>query len=316
MSPTGEPRIAVVCGGTSAEAEVSRSSGQGVAEALAKRFADVKVIEFDAKVGEALLDAKVDVVYPVLHGPPGEDGTFQGYLEIVGLPYVGCAVQASACAMDKTVAKRIFQATGLRVAPDVVVSRSQGTEAATRQALEGLGESVVVKPSAQGSALGVRLATGATEIDAALQEAFKLDGRVLVEKRIEGREITCGLLERDGLEVLPVVEVRTPENTWYDFEHRYAPGKSEHLIPAPLPEDQYKRVQEMAKAAFIALGCRDLSRVDFVVPESGEPVILEVNTLPGMTPTSLYPDSANSYGVPFEDLVEHLIRRALSRKSS
>jgi D-alanine-D-alanine ligase len=315
MAQRAQPRIAVVCGGPSAETEVSRVSGRGVAEALADTYADVVVFELDQDIAAALKAAEVDVVFPVLHGPPGEDGTFQGLLEIVGLPYVGSGVQASACGMDKIVSKQIFRAYGIPVARDLIVHRREGEAAAARKAAGALGSRVVVKPARQGSALGVLFGNDEDEIEQAVGEAFSYDERVLIEERVEGKEITVGILERDGIEALPVIEVRTPAGTWYDHEHRYTPGLSEHVIPAPLPEDQYRRTQELARMAHESLGCRDLCRVDFVVPQRGEPVVLEVNTLPGMTPTSLYPDAARAVGLSFAALAAHLIERALARST-
>jgi D-alanine-D-alanine ligase len=313
MGLPGNPRIAVVCGGPSAEAEVSRMSGRGVADALRSTYSNVVLLELDTSIGEALRDGGVEVVFPVLHGPPGEDGTFQGFLEILGLPYVGSAVHASACAMDKILAKHLFRNAGLPVARDTIIQRQVGASLAAKQVWETFGSQVVVKPSRQGSALGVRFPRELSEFEAALEEAFSYDERVLVEERVEGREITVGILERNGIEALPVLEVRTPSGSWYDFEHRYTQGLSEHIIPAPLPAAQYDRTQELARQAHAALGCRDLSRVDFVVPENEEPVILEVNTLPGMTPTSLYPDAARASGLSFEALVAFLIERVRLR---
>lgn len=309
-------RVAVVCGGPSAEAEVSRVSGQGVASALRSTYANVALVELDGQVGEALRDNRADVVFPVLHGPPGEDGTFQGFLEILGLPYVGSGVHASACAMDKIVAKSLFQLAGLPVAPDLIARRADGARQIAGAVRERLGSNVVVKPSRQGSALGVRFAREPGALEAALAEAFRYDERVLVEACVDGREITVGIIERDEVEALPVLEVRTPAGSWYDYEHRYTPGLSEHLVPAPLPVEQYERVQELARRAHAAIGCRDLSRVDFVVPEDGEPCVLEVNTLPGMTPTSLYPDAARAAGLSFEALVATLVERACSRRAA
>ncbi len=308
------PSIAVVCGGSGAEAEVSRSSGRCVAEALRARYANVTVLEPEATVGQGLHALGVDVVFPILHGPPGEDGTFQGFLEIAGLPYVGSGVLASACAMNKAVAKTIFRACGLPVAADLVVRRTEGTAEASRRMGEALGTAVVVKPASLGSAVGVLFADDPSSLEKALDEAFGYDALVLVEERIEGREITVGLLERaERLDVLPVIEIRTPPGSWYDYEHRYTQGLSEHVIPAPLPEPLYRRTQELARLAHESLGCRDLSRVDLIVPERADPVLLEVNTLPGMTPTSLYPDAARAAGMSFEDLVAHLVERAFSR---
>lgn len=306
-------RVAVVSGGPSAEAEVSRSSGRGVAAALCARFAHVIALELDAGIADALRRHAIDVVFPALHGPPGEDGTFQGLLEMMRIPYVGSGVHASAYAMDKIIAKHCFRLAGLPVARDLVVRRGEGTRSAARRVLETLGADVVVKPARQGSALGIRFAAGGRELEAALEGAFAYDDGVLVEERIAGREVTVALLERDGVEALPAIEVRTPVGAWYDYEHRYTPGASEHVIPAGIADGQYRRVREVARHAHEALGCRDLSRADFVVPAAGEPVLLEVNTLPGMTPTSLYPDAARAAGISFEALAAHLVGRALAR---
>ena len=313
MSRKQNPIIAVVCGGQSAEAEVSRVSGRGVANALCATYSNVATFELNQEIGEGLKKAGADVVFPILHGPPGEDGTLQGLLEILGFSYVGSGVLASACAMDKVVAKQIFRAYGLPVARDVIVHRHEGKSTATRRVDEVLGQDVIVKPASQGSAVGVSFAKDRRELEAALDRAFGYDERVLVEERIAGREITVAILERNGIEALPVIEIRTPPGSWYDYEHRYTPGLSEHIIPAALPDAQSHRIQEIAKMAHMALGCRDLSRVDFVVPAKGEPIVLEVNTLPGMTPTSLYPDAARAAGLSFEALVVHLIERAWSR---
>ena len=315
MTRKDKPSIAVVCGGPSAEAEVSRVSAKGVADALRATYSKVEMFELKPSVGEALNKAAIDVVFPVLHGPPGEDGTFQGYLEILGVPYVGSGVLSSACAMDKVVAKQIFRAYGLPVARDVIVHRDEGKTVAARRIHEVLGQDVIVKPSSQGSAVGISFARDRQELEAALDRAFGYDERVLVEERITGKEITVAILERNGIEALPVIEIRTPAGSWYDYEHRYTPGLSEHIVPAPLPKGQYERTQEVAKAAFQSLGCRDFARVDFVVPERGEPVLLEVNTIPGMTPTSLYPDAARAAGISFEAFVAHLAERAFSRKA-
>ncbi len=314
MSERERPIVGVVSGGAGAEAEVSRSSGRCVADALRATFANVVVVEPDSSVAESLRSAAVEVVFPVLHGPPGEDGTFQGLLEMLGFPYVGSGVLASACAMNKAIAKMIFRSHGLPVADDLVVRREEGATEAARRVTEHLRSSVVVKPLSQGSAVGVLFAEDVQSLEKAIDQAFGYDREVLVEERIEGREITVGILERDeGLEVHPVIEVRTPPGSWYDYEHRYTDGLSEHVIPAPLPEPQYRRTQELGRLAHEALGCRDLSRVDLIVPDGGDPVLLEVNTLPGMTPTSLYPDGACAAGLSFEALVAHLVDRAASR---
>ena len=314
MDQSSDAIVAVVCGGTSAEAEVSRRSARGVADALRASFPQTLILELDGDIFDQLALNRVDVVFPVLHGPPGEDGTFQGFLETIGIPYVGSGVAASARAMDKIVAKHLFRDAGLPVARDAVVRRGPVRIDVVDGLFERLGPRVVVKPARQGSSLGVGFASDPATLEQALEAAFAFDDRVLVEERIHGKEVTVGLVDRFGLVAMPAIEIRTPPGSWYDFEHRYTRGLSEHVIPAEIAESQYRRVREIARKAHLALGCRDLSRVDFVVPPGGDPVLLEVNTLPGMTPTSLYPDAARASGIDFETLIAHLVQRALDRR--
>jgi D-alanine-D-alanine ligase len=304
--------VAVVCGGPAAEREVSLTSGREVANALRKSFEDVSVHEPDLHLAEELLGGSIDVVFPALHGPLGEDGSIQGMLEVAGVPYVGSGVAASACAMDKVIAKQLFRAAGLPLAKEVVVERATASNA-TQRVREQLPGRIAIKPASQGSAVGVAFAESDDDLEAALDEAFRFDERVLIEEYVTGSEITVGILEAPEPAPFPVIDIRTPGDSWYDFEHRYGVGLSEHVIPAPLPHDVYARVQELAVAAHVTLGCRDLSRVDFLVEPGGRIVLLEVNTLPGMTPTSLYPDGAQAAGISFAQLVERLVRRALER---
>lgn len=311
---TEKLKIAILCGGDSAEAEVSRVSASGVRDALAEAFADITLLELDRSLHRSLADFAPDVVFPVLHGPPGEDGTLQGFLEIMGYPYVGSDVHASSRAMNKITAKLIFAQHGLPLARQQIVVRDSGTEAAVRDIEAGLGHSVVVKPATQGSALGVTPVANASELHSALETAFGFDPTVLIEERINGREITVGVLDTDsGPAAFPVIEITTPENSWYDYEHRYTRGLSDHVMPAPLPAAQTERLQQIAIAAHRALGCRDLSRADFIVADDDTEILLEVNTLPGMTPTSLYPDGARGYGLSFPALCRHLVERAARR---
>ena len=308
-----ELRIAVLNGGDSAEAEVSRSSARGVIAALRENFGQVTGLELDADIARSLAEWKPDLVFPILHGPPGEDGTLQGFLEILGYPYVGSDVHSSAFAMDKIVAKDIFRTAGLPVAGQYVVTRGSDIARAAEAIVQTLGESVVVKPACQGSAIGVTLVTSANGLPEALTSAFEYDPRLLVEELITGREITVGVIDTDkGTEPFPVIEVTTPEDSWYDFDHRYTAGWSEHLMPADLPDERAVALSDCAVAAHLSLGCRDLSRADFIVTED-EIYLLEVNTLPGMTPTSLYPDGARGYGLEFPELVKHLVERAAAR---
>lgn len=307
--------VAVVCGGPSAEAEVSRSSGGQVAEALAGRLPRVTTLEYGPDLADGLREAGTQVVFPVMHGPPGEDGTLQGFLDTLGMPYVGSGVLASACAMHKPVAKAVFRAHGLPVARDVLVAPGEDAERAADRVVRELGLPVVCKPVDQGSAIGVAFCHEHRELLEELARAA--DGGLLVEELVAGRELTVGVLERDDeVEALPAVEITTPEGTWYDFEHRYTPGYSEHLVPAPVPDEVRDRLQEVGRTAHLALGCRDLSRADLVLTEDHRAVLLEVNTLPGMTATSLYPDAAAAVGVDFEELVTGFVLRAHARGPS
>ena len=308
-------RIAVLFGGKSKEAEVSRVSAREVAAALSGRGHDVRLIPADDGVVRALLELQPEVVFPALHGSPGEDGTVQGMLEMLGLPYVGSGVEASAFAMNKIIAKHAFRAAGLPVARDLVFDATDDAARACERIGQALGERVAVKPATQGSAIGVTLVRNANQLPEAMRLAQGFGGRVLVEEFIEGREITVAVLDLHGTEsrALPVIEIRTPQDTWYDYQHRYTAGESEHLVPAPVPSEATQALQRIALGAHRALGCRDLSRADFVYSDATGPILLEVNTLPGMTPTSLFPDAARAVGLDFATLMGQLVESAIAR---
>lgn len=305
--------IAVICGGPSKEADVSRSTANGIVKALRENYAHVQLLELDQQIDCALRKVNPDVVFPAVHGKWGEDGILQGLLTICGYPFVGSDVEANVLAMDKILAKEMFRLHHLPVAKSTVVERDQDLQVAAQRILTQLGDDVVIKPACEGSGLGISFAHDIATIQQGLEKALSFGHRVLVEEKIVGAEITVAILEQSHAEALPVIEIRTPPGSWYDFEHRYTPGLSEHIIPAPLPAQQYKRVQEVAILAHQALGCRDMSRVDFVVPKQGEPILLEVNTIPGMTPTSLFPDAAQTAGISFPALVSLLVERAAAR---
>lgn len=306
--------VAILAGGPSAEAEVSRNSASQIQAALKASGHATRVIELDSNCARHLLDMAPDVVFPALHGPPGEDGTVQGLLEMLGLPYVGSGVRGSAVAMDKALAKALFRRQGLPVCPDVIVSPGQDLAAAVSHIRQHLGTGVAIKPLNQGSAIGVQLLPEGGNVAAALESSLQ-HGACLVEPFIAGREMTVGVLQLQGqYEVHPVIEIRTPDNQWYDFEHRYTPGHSEHVMPAPVSQALSEHLQEIAQKAHRCLGLEDLSRADFIVTEQDEAFLLEVNTLPGMTPTSLYPEGAAAIGYTFESLVDALVRNARQRE--
>jgi len=310
--------IAVVQGGPSTEAEVSRASAAGVAKALVEAGHAAVRHELDAFLAESLRTGGYDVVFPAVHGAVGEDGSLQGLLEVLALPYVGSDVLASALAMHKRIARVLFEQAGLPVARGVTVPRGDARAAAERVRRE-VGDRLVVKPSAQGSAIGVariEADAGTDAVARALEEVWAIDDHAIVEHFARGREVTCGVLDLLRAEALPPTEIASPRDAFYTYEARYAPGRSVHACPADLPSEVTARVQEVAVLAHRALGCRDLSRVDFVVGDEGDPArvtLLEVNTLPGMTATSLYPEAAAVRGLPMSRLCGSLAAHAHAR---
>lgn len=316
-------KVAVVHGGPSSEAEVSRASAAAIAGALAEAGHTVARLELDAALPEALRTGGHDVVFPAVHGAVGEDGCLQGLLEILGLPYVGSGVLPSALAMDKAIARKVFAAEGLPIARGTSVARGGGEDerTAARRVRAELGRAVVVKPSGSGSAIGVtRVAADADdeEAAAAVAKVWELGAVAVVERFVVGREVTCGVLDVAGqARALPPTEIVAPKDAFYTYQARYAPGRSVHVCPAELGDARVRRVQELAILAHRALGCRDLSRVDFVVGDAeGDLVVLEVNTLPGFTGTSLYPEAAAVDGLAFPALCDLLVRNARSRGAS
>jgi D-alanine-D-alanine ligase len=261
----------------------------------------------------AVTGSRIDVAFLALHGPYGEDGTIQGMLEILGLPYVGSGVLASALAMDKAMAKKVLAADGIPVPGGLVLER-----VSFRSDEEGvLGRAAallpaVVKPVRQGSSIGLSLVTEAAALRAALNEAFAHDDRVLVEERVVGRELTVGVIGNRDLTALPVVEISSAGGL-FDYEAKYDPARCEEICPALLPPTLAAAAQDLARRAHLALGCRGLSRTDMILGPTG-PVVLEVNTLPGMTVNSLLPKAARAAGIPFWELLDRLVQLALEEE--
>ena len=311
--PNRDITVAIICGGPSPEADVSRLSAGRISPVLEKNYLNVFTLELDEQLPASLLGHQVDVAFPIAHGPMGEDGCLQGLLDVLGIPYVGSGVLGSACAMDKVTTKRILHAAGVPLAKDCVVSRNTPLDESVDLCIASLGEQVIIKPLAQGSGIGIQFAHGADELSERLGSGFEKDEQLLVETVIHGREVTAGVLELETTEVLPTTEIITPDNAWYDYTHRYTPGLSEHIIPARITEQQRQRVQEIALLAHQLVRCRDISRSDFIVPDHGEPVFCEINNLPGMTPTSLFPDGARHVGIDFEQLICRLVDNAVQR---
>ncbi len=292
-------KIGVLMGGLSAEREVSLKSGAAVHEALCAQGYDAVAIDVGRDLAQVLVREAVEVAFVCLHGRYGEDGAVQGVLELMGIPYTGSGVLASALAMNKIFAKQAFQAAGLTVAPYRVLKRGESLVTADLAAALPC----VVKPSQEGSSVGVSIVRNAGEIDVALETAFAYDAEILVEEFIRGAEVQVGILEDRALGAIEIV----PKKEFYDFEAKYTAGMAEHIFPARLPDEIYRKVLQAGEQAHRALGCSGYSRVDFLVTDKGACYILEVNTLPGMTALSLLPEiAAKGVGVDFEELVERI----------
>lgn len=302
-------KVAVLYGGTSGEREVSLSSGKGIIDALEKKGHEVIGIDFNPSKIKDLLTLDVDVVFIGLHGRFGEDGRIQGLLDMLNIPYVGSGVLGSALAMNKVKAKRIMESVGIRVAKDQALNAE--TFARENFVLE-IDYPVVVKPASEGSTIGITIAGNEQELLTGIEEGFKHDEDVLIEEFIAGIEVTVAVLGKTGAEqALPVIEI-VPKNKFYDYEAKYAPGGSDHIIPARVSAEITKYLQKNAVLAHQSLNCKTYSRTDFIVPFDGSlPVVLEVNTLPGMTPTSLFPDAAKEIGLSYEDMIERLIELSI-----
>jgi D-alanine-D-alanine ligase len=299
-------RVGVIMGGSSGEREVSLRSGAAVAAALEARGHDVVRLSlgesFGPEIGHTLTKARVDVAFIALHGRHGEDGCIQGLLELARIPYTGSSVLASALAMDKLKAKEMFRLHNVPTPPYYTVSGAD--DVADLEALHGsFGFPVIVKPRGEGSSLGVSKASSLAELASALEVAFELDDTVIVERFVAAMEINVGVL--DG-RVLGAIEI-APKNSIYDYEAKYTPGMTEYFMPARLSPTRYRGVCNLADRAVRALGCTGAARVDLLVTAGENEYVLEVNTLPGMTETSLLPKIAASAGYDFGRLCEAIL---------
>jgi D-alanine-D-alanine ligase len=291
-------RISVLMGGTSAERKVSLKSGAAVSGAFKKLGHDVVDIDAAGDLCAELKRGRPDVAFLALHGGVGEDGSVQGMLEVMGIPYTGSGVLASAMAMDKLVSKVMFAHHGLKVPAYEVIRKAGETPA--------LPLPVVVKPAGEGSSVGVSIVWEMENLSGALDAALSYGGPVLVEEYIKGREVQIGVL---GEKVLGGVEVR-PGADFYSYEAKYTPGMTEYILPPELDEGLYARAKEAGLMAHMALGCRGATRVDLLIDEEETIYVLEVNTIPGMTETSLLPKIAAQEGLSFPALLEEMAREA------
>lgn len=306
-------RIAVLCGGRSAEREVSLKSGGQVQEALRGLGHQVTAVDIDLKTWDVLRDGGFECVFNALHGRMGEDGTVQGMLELLGLPYTGSGVLASALCIDKARANEVMSGGGLNVPEFEELEGKEGVSADVVERLVGrYGLPLVIKPVREGSTIGITIAKDADEVASGLVLAARYDRRVFVQRFQSGTEITVGVLATPELQVLPTLEI-VSENAVYDYDAKYTAGKSHHIIPARIPEAARAASAQAAGRAFTLLGCSGMARVDFIVDRSGTPWVLEVNTVPGLTALSLLPDAARAAGIEFDQLVKRLVDHAIGR---
>ena len=301
-------KVALLAGGKSGERTVSLSSGKSVEQALRSVGFEVVMLDPASKDDlKILLNESFDVAFLALHGKGGEDGTIQGFLETIGLPYTGSGVWASATAVNKITSKFFYREAGI---PTPASMRLHDPQTSSEEIKEKVGLPCVVKAATEGSALGVYICNTEEEVKEAVEKVFTVDTSAFVETFVKGGEFTVGVLGSDVPEALPVIKI-IPVNEFYDYESKYATGGSQHICPAPLSEEDTKRAQELALKAHQVLGCRGVSRTDLLQDETGKFWVLETNTLPGMTATSLLPDAAKVKGISFEQLCSDMIFDAL-----
>lgn len=301
-------KIAVVMGGPSAEREVSLNTGRAILTALQEKGYNVVGIDLDPpNFIEQLKQEQVDVVFNAIHGLYGEDGLMQGTLEMFGIPYTGSGVLASAMAMDKAVSKRLFMSAGIPTPNSRLYSKQDIDHSLlAEEILNAFGLPVVVKAAAQGSSIGVIIVEKAQDIELAINDAFKYCDHIVVEEFIRGKELTVSILGTNQPKALPIIEI-APKSGRYDYQSKYTKGATEYIVPARLEAKVTDSVQQIALAAYKLLGCRGIGRVDVMLGNDNQPYVLEINTIPGMTSTSLVPKAAAAVGISFADLCERIL---------
>lgn len=305
-------KVLVLMGGVSTEREVSLRSGAAVANALKEAGYTVQTLDINRENVFEITKIKPDVAFLALHGEKGEDGCIQGLLEWMRIPYTGPGVASSAVCMDKNLTKKILKQSGI-ITPDFMEYEShekKSLESLKEDVKCNLGFPVVVKSPCQGSSIGVVMVNKEEQFIPAVEECLKYGDKVLFEQFIDGTEVTVPIMGNNDLTVLPIIEIES-ENEFYDYESKYTQGMCRHIIPARIDEKIWVDVEEMAKKAYRAAQCKGLSRVDFIIDKSGNPNVIEINTLPGMTQMSLFPDSARYAGIDFPALVDKIVKYAL-----
>ncbi|MBN1106785.1 MAG: D-alanine--D-alanine ligase [Deltaproteobacteria bacterium] len=306
----GKLRIGVIAGGWSGEREISLKSGEAVYQALDRERYEVRRYDPLDGLGHLIENCdNIDLAFVLLHGRFGEDGCIQGFLQLLEIPFVGSGVLSSAMALHKKTAKEVYRRAGLKVGEDVVLVK--GEAFSVEEIMGVLGNAAVVKPVSEGSSLGMSICRSREELAAGIDRAFRYDREVMVERYIQGREITCAVLGNNLLEALPLIEiVPNPEYAFFDYTAKYTPGASQEICPAPLSTIETLKIQTCAIEAHRALRCRVWSRTDMILRD-GEAYVLETNTIPGMTGTSLVPLAARTAGMSLTKLLDRLIELSL-----
>jgi D-alanine-D-alanine ligase len=306
-------KIAILCGGRSAEREVSLRSGAQVQQALRGLGHEAAAVDIDRNTWDLLRDGGFDCVFNALHGRFGEDGTVQGMLELLDLPYTGSGVLASALCIDKVRAGRMMSGDGIHVPEFEELEVKEGVSAdVVERTVHRFGLPIVIKPAREGSTIGLTIAKDEDAVASGLVLAGRYDRRVIVQRFQAGTEITVGVLATPDLQVLPTLEI-VSDNPVYDYDAKYTAGKSHHIIPARIPEAAREAASLAAGRAFTLLGCSGMARVDVIVDSAGVPWVLEVNTVPGLTAVSLLPDAARAAGIEFNQLCRRLVEHAVGR---
>jgi D-alanine-D-alanine ligase len=297
-------KVGLLMGGLSREREISLKTGNAILKALSQKGYNVHPIDVDRSIAGRLTQEKIECAFLALHGRFGEDGTIQGMLELMRIPYTGSGVLASALALHKIMAKKVFLYEKIPTPFYEVFDREEIEKNPPKRISFPL--PIVVKPAREGSTIGVSIVMKGEEWIPALKKAGECDEEILVEEFMKGKEITVGILEDTPL---PIIEI-APRSGFYDYHSKYTKGETQYIIPARIPEEKYLYAQEISLKAFQALGCSDFGRVDLMTDEDGNPFVIDVNTMPGMTETSLVPKAASYAGIAFEDLVERILLRA------
>ena len=306
--------VIVVCGGYSTERAVSLRSGEAVYNGLKKAgFCNIELFDLKRDNMGEIISKRPDIVYLALHGQGGEDGCIQGMLELAQIPYTGPGVAASAVCMNKILTKQILAAYDIPTARFVTKRRDECEDipAVAKELVDKIGLPIVLKSPCQGSSIGVVIARREEEVPAGIEEVFRYGDQLLAEEFLSGVEITLPIMGNEQLTVLPDIEI-TSEREFYDYQAKYTSGLCHHIIPARITQENREQVKQIGVRAYRALGCVGLSRIDFIVDEHKGPMVIEVNTLPGMTEMSLFPDSARAAGISFDQLVSTIVELGLS----